>query len=275
MNSPTAPASDTQEKPKTAMDKLLKSVLGQNADELVEGLRQELAKHIHTEVGNAVNAHMAAIRDADIALYRNVPLGMQRIALLDSAKFAVENMLNAANFNHPHTTLQHALSIAPKGGMALEFGVFSGTTLKIIADARNHHATFGFDSFEGLPEGWRSGFPAGAFAVDQLPQVPGAELVVGWFNETLPGFLEKHEGPVDFLHVDCDLYSSSKTVFDLVGPRLRAGSIVMFDEFFNYPGWQQHEYKAWAEFAEEKGVSFQYEAYTMNNEQVALKILSI
>ncbi len=57
-----------------------------------------------------------------------------------------------------------------------------------------------------------------------------------------------------------------------VGPRLRPGSIVVFDEFFNYPGWQAHEARAWAEYVAAHQVSFTYEAYTHDHEQVVVRI---
>ncbi|MDJ0106389.1 TylF/MycF/NovP-related O-methyltransferase, partial [Rhodococcus erythropolis] len=81
-------------------------------------------------------------------------------------------------------------------------------------------------------------------------------------------------GPVAFLHLDADLYSSTKTVLDLLGDRLVPGSIVVFDEFFNYPGWQQHEYRAWTEFVTRTGISFEYLGYTVDNEQVIVEITS-
>ncbi|SFW42406.1 class I SAM-dependent methyltransferase [Amycolatopsis australiensis] len=190
-----------------------------------------------------------------------------------SAEFVRDHMKTARPFPTPHSTLEHALTLAPQGGLALEFGVYSGTTLKIIANARGGESVYGFDSFEGLPETWRSGYPAGTFDMESLPDVPGAELVVGWFDDVLPGFLEAHPGPVDFLHVDCDLYSSTKTVLELVGPRLRPGSIVVFDEYFNYSGWQEHEHRAWLEHVEAARLRFEYEAYTVDHEQVAVKVL--
>jgi hypothetical protein len=131
---------------------------------------------------------------------------------------------------------------------------------------------YGFDSFEGLPEAWRSGFPAGAFDLDQLPDVPGAELVVGWFDDTVPGFLAEHPGPVSFLHLDADLYSSTRTVLDLVGPRLQPGSIVLFDEYFNYLGWEEHEHRAWREYVARTGTRFEYLGYTIDNEQVIVRV---
>ena len=89
----------------------------------------------------------------------------------------------------------------------------TGTTLKIIADAvANDRAVIGFDTFTGLPEAWRTGFPVGEFAQSEVPKVVGAELIVGLFEDELPAFLARTEEQIAFLHVDCDLYSSTKTV---------------------------------------------------------------
>jgi hypothetical protein len=70
------------------------------------------------------------------------------------------------------------------------------------------------------PEDWRGGFPAGTFAQASLPEVPGAELVEGLFEDTLPRYLADHDEPVALLHIDSYLYSSAKTVLELVGPGL-------------------------------------------------------
>jgi hypothetical protein len=194
-------------------------------------------------------------------------------ATLQSAALIRDQMPVAQAFPSARHTLEHALSLAPRDGMALEFGVYTGSTLEVIAHARDKKSVYGFDSFQGLPETWRPGFPVGTFATDDLPDVPGAELVVGTFDETLPGFIAEHAGPVDFLHVDCDLYGSTKTVLEHVGPRLHPGSIVVFDEYFNYPGWQEHEYLAWSEYVEQTGLRFEYAGYAVNNEQVIVKVL--
>ena len=131
---------------------------------------------------------------------------------------------------------------------------------------------FGFDSFEGLPERWRTGFDTGSFTAERLPDVPGAELVVGWFEDTLPEWAAEHPEPIAFLHLDADLYSSTATVLEHIGDRLVEGSIVVFDEYFNYPGWHDHEHRAWIEFVQRSGTAFRYEAYTGDNEQVVVRI---
>ena len=42
---------------------------------------------------------------------------------------------------------------------------------------------------------------------------------------------------------DLGFYSSTKTILDLLAPSLAIGTVIMFDEYFNYPGWEQHEFR--------------------------------
>ncbi len=193
----------------------------------------------------------------------------------DTAAFVAAELAGVPDLPDPVSALRYGLALADgEEGMALEFGVFSGRTLQVITAARDGKNVFGFDSFAGLPEDWRPGFPAGTFAVDEPPDVLGAELVIGLFEDTLPGFLDEHPEPVAFLHVDADLYSSAATVLHHVGPRLRPGSVIVFDEYFNYPGWREHEYRAWQEYADRTGVGYRYEARTRSDEQVVVRITS-
>ena len=206
---------------------------------------------------------------------RDLAYAVDLEATASTAEFILEHLRVAETFGHQHDTLRHALGLIEIPGMALEFGVASGTTLRIVAEAftEREGTVAGFDVFSGLPETWRTGFPVGEFAQESVPEVPGAQLVPGLFEDTLPSFLNDESGPVAFLHLDADLYSSTKTVLDLLGDRLVPGSIVVFDEFFNYPGWQQHEYRAWTEFVTRTGISFEYLGYTVDNEQVVVKIV--
>ncbi|WP_047888764.1 TylF/MycF/NovP-related O-methyltransferase [Rhodococcus sp. ARP2] len=207
---------------------------------------------------------------------RDLAYAVDLEATASTAEFILEHLRVTDTFGHPHDTLRHALGLIEIPGMALEFGVASGTTLRIVAEAftEREGTVAGFDVFSGLPETWRTGFPVGEFAQESIPEVPGAQLVPGLFENTLPSFLNDESGPVAFLHLDADLYSSTKTVLDLLGDRLVPGSIVVFDEFFNYPGWQQHEYRAWTEFVTRTGISFEYLGYTVDNEQVIVEITS-
>ncbi len=213
------------------------------------------------------------VDDLEDRARRDIFYARDAAAASESAAFVLEHMPNASVFWHGHDTLRYALSEIKGPGLVLEFGVATGTTLQIIADAVAADRTVvGFDIFTGLPEAWRSGFPAGEFAQKALPSVAGADIIVGLFEDELPGFLARTEEPIAFMHVDCDLYGSTKTVLDLTGDRLAPDAVVLFDEFFNFPGWQQHEYRAWTEFVERSGRSFEFLAYTGNGEQVVVRI---
>jgi predicted O-methyltransferase YrrM len=222
-----------------------------------------------------VERAIRAVHDVEFRSRRDLLAAGERAAAASSERFAREAMPTALTFDHPIATLKHALSLAPADGMALEFGVATGRTLTVIAAARGNKQVFGFDSFQGLPEDWRTNIPAGTFKTDTLPDVPGTELVVGLFQDTLPDFLATHTEPVAFVHLDADLYSSTTTVLQHIGPRLRPGSVIVFDEYFNYPGWQQHEHRAWQEFVAASAIEFRYLAYTCNDEQVAVIVTKI
>ena len=143
-------------------------------------------------------------------------------------------------------------------GHYVEFGVFKGSTINFIARRCPGNKIWGFDSFEGLPEEWTgnaSMFNAGG----RLPSVrSNVTLVRGWFDQSLPGWLAAQPGPIAFVHIDCDIYASTKAIFDGIGPRLQPGAVIVFDEYFGYPGWQQHEFKAFQEFVRNNGVEYHY-----------------
>ena len=205
---------------------------------------------------------------------RNLRRGLERRALEQSLDYLEANMLEVPSFPSRVDILDFALrSIRIESGLVLEFGVATGATLNQIAKTIPHEV-HGFDSFEGLPESWGAEHVEGTFRQDALPSVPSnATLHQGLFEDTLPAFIaEAGQDTVRFLHVDCDLYSSTVTVLREVGDLLKPGSIIVFDEYFNFPGWQQHEYRAWQEYCDASGVSYRYLGYTERGRQVAVEI---
>lgn len=203
---------------------------------------------------------------------RDVYTAMERAAADESAAFAVEAFREARPFFHAHDTLRHAMGQSPSTGLALEFGVASGRTLAVMAETRGRRKVFGFDSFKGLPEYWRWGYDVGAFAQDQVPVVQGAAVIEGMFQDVLPGFLDQHSGPLAIAHIDSVLYSSAKYVLDQLRPRMVTGSVIVFNEFYNYPGWRDHEHRAWQEFVADTGLEFTYLGATADDEQVSVRI---
>jgi predicted O-methyltransferase YrrM len=198
---------------------------------------------------------------------------LQRRALVETADFVEEHLTDVDSVDHYLDLITLGLrQVTLKEGLYLEFGVFSGTSINHIA-AQMPQTIYGFDSFEGLPERWRDRLGTDYFKVKKLPDVrSNVTLVKGWFDKTLPEFLKQHPGDVAFLHVDCDLYSSTKTVFECLAKRIKPGTIIVFDEYFNYPGWKEGEYKAFEEFIAREKLSFEYVSYNCKSEQVCVKI---
>src|SRR5690606_21917903 len=133
-------------------------------------------------------------------------------ALEESADYVEAHMPDAIGFDTQKELLEFAVDAVEVEGAFMEFGVFKGGTIRRIAKRRPRQVIDGFDSFEGLPEGWLGhNLPKGTFSTEgNLPKVPGnVALHKGWFDESLPKWLEQNPGPVAFVHNDSDLYSSA------------------------------------------------------------------
>lgn len=122
----------------------------------------------------------------------------------------------------------------------LEFGVHKGKSIRewsrLVTDPDARFV--GFDSFEGLPEHWEQvvrRVDADVFDVGgRTPEIddPRVSFQVGWFQDTLPAFLEKFEPQRQLIvHCDADIYSSTLFVLTQCDRILQPGTIVVFDEF--------------------------------------------
>jgi predicted O-methyltransferase YrrM len=261
---------------------------------LREKLRQKLGRALHeyvvvelrrdaeadraamqAAVDGAVDRLEASMRAWERRQRRDLFTATEQHAANTSARFMEREMDRATPYFSKSDTLAAAVKASPAEGLYLEFGVHTGGTLRQIAEMAPAGSVYGFDSFEGLPEDWRMFFAAGTFGGEEIPEVPGAELVIGWFDETLPGFLAEHPEPVAFLHLDADLYSSTVTVLEALEDRLRPGTVLLFDEYFNFPGWEEHEHRAWTEFVARTGLTFEYLGFTADDEQMSLRITAI
>jgi hypothetical protein len=199
---------------------------------------------------------------------------LKESAIRESADFFFANMRHAWIARTREDIWRSALERTPVGGLILEFGVYKGASLTWFA-RHSSQEVFGFDNFyHGLMEDWAGmPLPKGYFAQESLPRVPGnATLIVGAVQDELPGFLQTHPEPIRVAHFDMDTYKSTLDVLRLIYPRLVGGSVIIFDEFFGYPLWQEGEYKAWMEFVDESGVEFKY--FSTTEMQVGIEITS-
>ena len=193
-------------------------------------------------------------------------------AAVDSCIYLDSHMADCPHYPSALHLLEASLPLRPERGLVLEFGVDSGRTINFIAE-RVAGTVYGFDSFDGLPEDWRPDFPLGSFRRSALPEVrDNVVLAVGWFDATLPDFIRAHPAPVAFLHVDCDLYSSTRTILHYLRGGITTGTVIVFDEYFNYVGWRHHEYKAFQEFIAATGLDYRYLGVVPGHQQVAVQI---
>lgn len=198
----------------------------------------------------------------------------RRAARHDSLRWAMAHATSpSAHVGLPSRVLLRALEQAPTDGLTLECGVYFGRSLRLIAAGTNG-PVHGFDSFDGLPEAWSERESAGAYSTGgRLPRVAAnVTLHRGWFEDTLPPFFGEHAGPIRLLHVDCDLYSSTRTVLAHADPRLVPGRIVVFDDLLGYPGYAAHELRAFEEFAASRRVRWSLVAACLLGREVAVRI---
>lgn len=186
----------------------------------------------------------------DLVIF-TTPLGMASIDLFPEDCF------------HLTSTLDYT---QPPYGAFLEFGSFSGLSALIFQRYFLTHPGFensilyGFDSFFGLPEDWADVLPVGMFNRDGIPPYDETEHIrwnIGLFNVTVPPFLASLAASsthVSFMHIDCDLYSSTSVILsslidhsDQLIPE-NSCIILLFNELVGYPSYEDHEIKAFHEF---------------------------
>jgi len=180
-------------------------------------------------------------------------------------------------------------------GDVVEFGVFTGLSLSEFAkgdsfDNKGMLRRFvGFDSFEGLPpsaeeharwqprdcainHGWHPLIPIGApvtadvtrnlFAACGLPE---PTLYIGPFAETIARVIPSVHPSIALVHLDCDLYESTRDALALASPAFADGVMLMFDDWFHYRGHpDKGQSRAFTEFLEQhpEWTAQQYRSYS-------------
>jgi Flp pilus assembly protein TadD len=171
-----------------------------------------------------------------------------------------------------HATFALATQAAKVKGAALEFGVrHANSTRQLAALAKQD--VHGFDSFEGIPEDWHDEGKGSYSTRGKIPKVPSnIHLHAGWFDTTLPEFLKTNTEQARLINIDCDIYSSTKTVLDLLKPRIVKGTVIIFDEYIGNQHWREDEYKAFQEAVKTYGWKYEYLAFSFFTKQVVVRI---
>ena len=130
------------------MRKLVRNAAGRLVDRLADRITERVADRIVQRVtGSVVDGVRGPVeelvrREADRVIHathevefrsrRDLLAAGERDAALAASKFVDRWMPTARVFHDPWSTLSYALEITPADGMALEFGVYTGQSLKMI-----------------------------------------------------------------------------------------------------------------------------------------------
>jgi O-methyltransferase len=177
-------------------------------------------------------------------------------------------------FNGRDDFYRHLSSKVQEPVSYVEFGVFRGASMRFWSGLLRHPKTnfAGFDSFEGLPEIWRAAADKSTFDVNgEMPKIddPRVKLFKGWFTDTVPPFFKTFTPqPSLILHLDADIYSSTIFALQQSKPFIRAGTILIFDEFFD----KEHELRALEEFLDKTDMRLECIGSTLPLTQVAFRV---
>ena len=199
----------------------------------------------------------------------------------DSYEFFKEDINKSSSFTNDEDIRHYSISKAFKNinsnnNIFLEFGVYKGVSTKLFAKFLSHYdlEIYGFDSFEGLEEDWIASDynPIGTFSQKKkhLKMPKNVKIITGKIQDTLDNFLKSNlDKKIIFVHMDMDTYTPTKYALNKIKPFLQKGSIILFDEFYGFPDWQNHEYKALKETFKEE----EYKYFAFGNRQVSIEIL--
>ena len=112
---------------------------------------------------------------------------------------------------------------------------------------------FAFDSFKGLPEiktsdTEHSRFHKGRFessknffltnCKNNYVNTKKTITIEGFYENSLTNAMRKEHqlNAASIIMIDCDLYSSTKSVLNFITPLLRNGTVLIFDDWFAYKG---------------------------------------
>jgi Macrocin-O-methyltransferase (TylF) len=216
------------------------------------GKEQRLA-YLHA-VGEAVSAQAADELAAEAR--RHLELVGRPDPTADLMRDICGSGLAMALASHLRNLRDLALSYADQPGAFVECGVARGGCLALMSHlAGPDRITWGFDSFDGLPElgsedegsgqefvGFRcSGEGQQAvsktFTTLGLP-MSNVRIVAGWFDQTLRGFTNE-VGPIALLRLDADWYEPTRLALEAFYDSVISGGAIIINDYFTFTGCQR------------------------------------
>jgi hypothetical protein len=166
-------------------------------------------------------------------LPKNFSVPLRRIAEQIDLGFWYQNFEKAEVVTNRFELLKIGSRILDRDFIYLEFGVAWGDSLRQIIDFTGGNPgveIHGFDTFEGLPDPHHGEITEGSFnQFGNIPEIPNVTFHKGLFTETFLGneeYLRKRL----FVMCDADLFSSTTYILKTIGPSLKVGDLVYFDD---------------------------------------------
>ena len=139
-----------------------------------------------------------------------------------------------------------------------EFGVRNGLSINYFASRTNLNF-YGFDSFRGIPEDWlgTSGSKGSFSANGIVPKVnKNVKIIEGLIEHKLDNFLINHDNKIAFIHIDVDVYSTTKFILEKIKNYIDKETLILFDDFCCFPGWRHGQFKALNEIFSKNQVQY-------------------
>lgn len=181
-----------------------------------------------------------------ISFYKRDPSRSTFFDLFQKVQKEVNFLLN---FNEAYQLFMDVRATANIPGDIAEVGPYMGGSSKIICEARDDDRKFYiFDTFKGLPptdDRWDGNFHTGDFdgtshtpdlcdfVQRYLQKYPNVYIYKGVFPETSEPIKDKI---FSFVHLDVDIYSSTKQSLEFFYPRLSKGGMLISHDYENGPG---------------------------------------
>jgi O-methyltransferase len=127
-------------------------------------------------------------------------------------------------------------------GVLAEVGVFQGASAKLICEAKDSRELYLFDTFKGLPDTgaqdakvFRKGKYAASLSSVQeyLDSYPNVQFCPGLFPDSALGLEHLR---FSLVHLDVDLYESTRRSLEFLYPRLSPGGILLSHDYSSEPG---------------------------------------
>ena len=136
-------------------------------------------------------------------------------------------------------------------GDYLEFGVFRGRSFILATQLASKYSMdqmrfFAFDSFAGLPHSEGETFDTGNYACSEAlfkkmlykagVNAETTRVIKGFYSDSLTDVVRKQHDLVkaSIVHIDCDLYSSTKCVLNFIEELVDEGTVLIFDDWYSF-----------------------------------------